>query len=436
MSCPPNEARPAAAPSENGRAQTRLYMRSRFKPDAEAGVSSRPAAMLIDPEAYDASEQQFAASLEETIAQSRPRFVVEGAERIESAGVSLIEEQSTEASVGRPDALQVPAENRILPAEQDVRALPSPRQTRAMPMTAETPAVPPVRAELIRGDAASWRQEVAARVNNYRARRHPRGPRYPSLRLKFETNEPTVPTLATRQALAMENAHSVSAGPEVRAAEPMAYTLPAPTNTAEPTAKVLEFPRSAAGPPRPLDELAEPVLDRPRILEAPELVPPPPALGGILMEPAEEKEDEKRPGFEMPLQPAPMSRRLVAVIIDAALVLSAFTGFAYIFFRITNVVPPLPQAAGIAVTLVGVFWAAYQYLLLVYAATTPGLRLAKLQLSRFDGSPVPRRIRRWRVLASVLSGVSLGLGYAWCFLDEDELCWHDRITRTYMAPRT
>src|SRR4029077_303925 len=92
-------------------------------------------------------------------------------------------------------------------------------------------------------------------------------------------------------------------------------------------------------------------------------------------------------------------------------------------------------ALGMAIILAGLCWAGYQYMLLVYAATTPGLRLAKLQLSRFDGSPVPRRIRRWRVLASVLSGVSLGLGYAWCFLDEDELCWHDRITHTYIAPK-
>ena len=83
----------------------------------------------------------------------------------------------------------------------------------------------------------------------------------------------------------------------------------------------------------------------------------------------------------------------------------------------------------------GLFWSAYQYLMVVYTGTTPGLKLAKLQLNRFDGNSVPRRIRRWRVLVSVLSGVSLGLGYAWCFLDEDELCWHDRITRTYLAPR-
>jgi hypothetical protein len=26
------------------------------------------------------------------------------------------------------------------------------------------------------------------------------------------------------------------------------------------------------------------------------------------------------------------------------------------------------------------------------------------------------------------------MGYAWVFLDEDALCWHDRITHTYLAP--
>jgi len=39
------------------------------------------------------------------------------------------------------------------------------------------------------------------------------------------------------------------------------------------------------------------------------------------------------------------------------------------------------------------------------------------------------------VLASWLSAVSAGMGYAWVFLDEDVLCWHDRITHTYLAPK-
>jgi uncharacterized RDD family membrane protein YckC len=71
----------------------------------------------------------------------------------------------------------------------------------------------------------------------------------------------------------------------------------------------------------------------------------------------------------------------------------------------------------------------------VFSETTPGLRLAKLEVQRFDGTPAPRNLRRWRVLASLLSAFSLGLGYAWCFLDEDQLSWHDRITRTHLAPQ-
>jgi uncharacterized RDD family membrane protein YckC len=201
------------------------------------------------------------------------------------------------------------------------------------------------------------------------------------------------------------------------------------------TAKILEFPRSFAPPPRPLDELADPVIEYPRIIEVPEVVPPPPALGGILIEAPEEKDQEKRPGFEIPLQPARMSRRLLASGIDAVIVLAAFALFAYVFFRVTAAVPPLPQFLAASAGLLGLFWAAYQYLMLVYSGATPGLKLTKLELNRFDGSAARRSLRRWRVLASVLSSAPLGLGYAWCFLDEDQLCWHDRITRTYIAPK-
>jgi hypothetical protein len=56
-------------------------------------------------------------------------------------------------------------------------------------------------------------------------------------------------------------------------------------------------------------------------------------------------------------------------------------------------------------------------------------------LARFDGTRTNRSLRRWRVLASYLSAISLAMGYAWVFLDEDALCWHDRITHTFLAPK-
>jgi uncharacterized RDD family membrane protein YckC len=169
-------------------------------------------------------------------------------------------------------------------------------------------------------------------------------------------------------------------------------------------------------------------------LEGPAIPPLPAALGGILIEPVERSVDEKRPGFEMPLQSATMVRRLAATVIDGFIVLAALTSFSYIFWRITAMIPPTRLAVGTVAVVGGILWAGYQYFLVVYCGTSPGLRIAKLRLSHFDGSSVPRKTRRWRVLASILSGLSLGLGYAWCFLDEDQLCWHDRITRTYMAP--
>jgi uncharacterized RDD family membrane protein YckC len=95
--------------------------------------------------------------------------------------------------------------------------------------------------------------------------------------------------------------------------------------------------------------------------------------------------------------------------------------------------PPLAMLA-LAVVIVGVLlWAGYEFLFTVYTGSTPGLRLARLRLVRFDGSPTPRSSRRWRVLAAYLSAFSLGLGYFWSILDEDGLCWHDRITHTYIS---
>jgi hypothetical protein len=199
--------------------------------------------------------------------------------------------------------------------------------------------------------------------------------------------------------------------------------------------KIIEFPRSYAVPPVPLDELAEPVTDRPRILDAPAVAPPPPALGGITIEAPERKEAEKRPGIDIPLQSAPLGRRIFAAMIDGIVIAAASVLCGLIFSKVSAVRPPLLQLVELAAGVPCLLWAVYQYLLIVYSAGTPGLRLARLELTNFDGKTTTRRIRRWRVLASFLSTASLGMGYAWVFLDEDSLCWHDRITHTYLAPK-
>jgi uncharacterized RDD family membrane protein YckC len=149
----------------------------------------------------------------------------------------------------------------------------------------------------------------------------------------------------------------------------------------------------------------------------------------------QQQEAEKLRGIDIPQQITSLARRIFSSAIDGVIVAAACIIFAAIFWKMTAFRPPRLQIMGLAGGLFGLFWAAYQYLLMVYSGTTPGLRLAGIELARFDGDPAGRRLRRWRVLASFLSAISLGMGYAWVLLDEDSLCWHDRITHTCLAPR-
>jgi|SRR5579864_254306 len=302
-------------------------------------------------------------------------------------------------------------------------------------------------------DDSAWREEVAATLNRYRARRKPRPPRYPSLRLRFEEpadsdNNKSSAGRAfeamSHQALALDRLGEIQQGdPGIRrsaasdvANSETAAAVPQTQSGLPSRAKIIEFPRmDGTAPPSPLDELAEPVNARPRILEALEVALPAPALGGITIEDTPTMDAEKRPGFDTPLQSAPLTRRVLAAATDGLIVMAASLLFGGTFWKVAAIRPPMAQIVGLAAAVPPLFWAAYQYLLIVYSGSTPGLRLAALELTRFDGSRAGRKLRRWRILASYLSAASLGMGYAWVLLDEDRLCWHDRITHTYLAPK-
>jgi uncharacterized RDD family membrane protein YckC len=363
-------------------------------PDNQPGIAPPG----VDPEEYfdpdvpDMSEQEFSASLDAPV--ERPRFVVDGAEEPASA-----ESVELESEVAQGSPAIVPEDPAALQRDSE-----------------DTPQ---------RGTGEhDWRNQVSAKVSSYRSRK-PRIDRYPSLQLQFEAGPQRDQTPPEAVADAPWEARTWSENPAVQAPRETPVML-------EATARVLEFPRSAALPVRD-EDLAGPVMGRPRIVEGPELLPPPPALGGILIEPVIADETYRLPGLDVPLQSSPLSRRVLAGAIDAGVVATALAAFAYTFFRISGSIPPLPTAAEITAALLAVLWPAYQYAFLVFSKTTPGLRLAKLEVTRFDGAPASRSLRRWRVLASLLSWASLGLGYAWCFLDEDQLSWHDRITRTHLG---
>jgi uncharacterized RDD family membrane protein YckC len=282
-------------------------------------------------------------------------------------------------------------------------------------------------------EGAFWRNEVASRVESYRARRR-RPIRERSLPLDFER---AVNREITSGQLADSREEEYRAPSTEYRAEPAGdeaseVELGAQEVEEAQESKIIEFPRQALLPVMPPsnEELAEPIMDRPRILEAPEEVDTASPLSDISVAPEEEPRAVE---FELPLQVAPMSQRVFAGLVDAMIVLVGAAGFVLIVLKAGVPMPPAKAGFLLAMAASSVFWAIYQYLFQVYAGITPGMQMARLRLITFDGGPARRHTRRGRSVAMVLSTLSLGLGLVWALLDEDTLCWHDRITRTYVV---
>ncbi len=133
----------------------------------------------------------------------------------------------------------------------------------------------------------------------------------------------------------------------------------------------------------------------------------------------------------VPLHVAPLEDRLMAAIVDAALILCAFLLFVLVFVACTAHPPAgKPAMIAAAIALAGIA-GLYQWLFFTYAENTPGMRYARIALCTFDDENPGRKSLQNRVGALILSVLPLGLGLLWVLFDDDRLCWHDRMTRTY-----
>jgi uncharacterized RDD family membrane protein YckC len=161
---------------------------------------------------------------------------------------------------------------------------------------------------------------------------------------------------------------------------------------------------------------------------------PEPDWSGIALEAQSLAEPEPQETPAPPLAPelASVGRRLIAVLVDSLLIAAIGLGSALAVAASSGHAPApriLGLAAAAALLIAGMI---YQALFLTLAGTTPGMRCASLSLCTFDGQiPTLPQVRS-RLGALLLSVVPLGLGIAWALFDEDHLCWHDRLSRTYL----
>ncbi len=324
-----------------------------------------------------------------------------------------------------------------------------------------------------------WRNEVQDRLARYTRRRGRRIEGAYSMRFPFPAEEitETVPVQPEVTAAPAEvepipqpevNAGKHKAAPEIevpaegkgeasvpeisQAGEDLVLqALPAtedddavfvdPTPRLRPKRKVIAFPRQSTLAPEVVQRLADPVTaEAPRILDVPEeleAIPSTPFLDGLQLDlpDAAAAIATSREHVDLPFRSVGISRRLVAGAVDLAVTGVAAGVFAAVAYQaLEHPAPSKPLILGLVAGAVLV-WIAYQYLFVVHAGKTLGMMAAHIRLCTFAGRPPRMRQRRNRALGLLLSSLSLGMGLMWGFVDVDGLCWHDRLSRTFLALR-
>ncbi len=125
------------------------------------------------------------------------------------------------------------------------------------------------------------------------------------------------------------------------------------------------------------------------------------------------------------------SHRVIAAAFDASMVLIAVGLFLAIFFLSGGMLVLSKANAPFLLGVAAVLALFYRMLWCLANGDTPGTRFAGLKLVDFDGRPPDREQRGLRQVASLLSLLSVGLGLVWALVDEENLTWHDHISKTF-----
>jgi uncharacterized RDD family membrane protein YckC len=133
------------------------------------------------------------------------------------------------------------------------------------------------------------------------------------------------------------------------------------------------------------------------------------------------------------LELAPFSRRLLAAVVDGALVTVVFLAAALVAAANMDELPAmriLEATAGAGLAFVGLLYLA---LFTAVGRATPGMKYAGIALRTFENLRPSCAQRCGRLGALLLSVLPVGLGVVLAIFDEDHLSWHDRLSGTYQG---
>jgi uncharacterized RDD family membrane protein YckC len=248
----------------------------------------------------------------------------------------------------------------------------------------------PARTEGNLAVAPDWRGEVASRLEAYRARRK---------RLRADPAQP---------GLSFEDERDAPLAPQ---APPLAAAPP------KPAARSTRY--ASLGVERVEIDVTQPALD----------------FSGAVSAASPARANSPSAFPESPAHPvAPLAERRRAALLDALVLLFAYGGFLSLFATMGGRFAVSKLDALVVAATLGLFYAQYVALFTFFGGATPGMMLRGLRVISFDGADPTAQQLLWRSFGYLISAGMLTLGFLAALWDEDRLCWHDRISRTYLTP--
>lgn len=133
---------------------------------------------------------------------------------------------------------------------------------------------------------------------------------------------------------------------------------------------------------------------------------------------------------------ASLEERRWAALIDGFFLCLTYAGFFGLFHSLGGTLAFAKVDAAVYVATFFLLYLQYFGLFNTFAGATPGMQLRGLYIVRLDGTLPDTRQLLWRSFGYILSGGTLMLGFLWSVWDEDRFTWHDRISHTFLTATT
>ena len=130
---------------------------------------------------------------------------------------------------------------------------------------------------------------------------------------------------------------------------------------------------------------------------------------------------------------ASLAERRRAAFVDAGLLIFSYGGMLALFMVLGGRIGFNKLDLTVAGATLALFYAQYFALFTVFGGSTPGMMLNGLRVISFNGGVPTSRQMVWRSFGYLISAGTCLLGFAWALWDDDQLCWQDRISQTYIT---